>query len=36
MKAFLVIAALAILGFLCFIGPNGIAGTKRQYMAPRS
>jgi hypothetical protein len=30
MMTFLIIAALAILGFLCFTGPDGVIGSRRR------
>jgi hypothetical protein len=31
METFLLIAALAILGFLCLTGPDGIVGPKHRH-----
>jgi hypothetical protein len=31
MVTFLFIAALAILGFLCFTGPDGVIGTRHRH-----
>ncbi len=31
MMTFLFIAVLAILGFLCFIGPDGIIGPRHRH-----
>jgi len=31
MTTFLFIAILAILGFLCFTGPDGVAGRKHRH-----
>jgi hypothetical protein len=31
MTTFLLIAALAILGFLCLTGPNGIIGPRHRH-----
>jgi len=31
MMTFLILAALAILGFLCFTGPDGIIGPRHRH-----
>jgi hypothetical protein len=31
MMTFLIIAALAILGFLCFTGPDGVIGSRHRH-----
>jgi hypothetical protein len=31
MMTFLIIAALAILGFLCFTGPDGVIGPRHRH-----
>ena len=31
MMTFLIIAALAILGFLCFTGPDGVIGSGHRH-----
>jgi hypothetical protein len=31
MVAFLLVAVLAILGFLCFTGPDGVTGRRHRH-----
>jgi hypothetical protein len=31
MMTFLILAALAILGFLCFTGPDGVIGPRHRH-----
>jgi len=31
MMTFLILAALAILGFLCFTGPDGVIGSRHRH-----
>jgi len=31
MMTFLIVAALAILGFLCFTGPDGLIGPRHRH-----